>query len=262
MMGPLRFDADASRRTEATYLTPDVVEQRRRILAALELRPGERVLDVGSGPGFLAVDMAEPVGRTGYVCGVDVSDDMLGMARAREVPSGSAPVEFVSGGAEELPVDDASVDAVVSTQVMEYVPNVPKALAEIHRVLRPAGRVLVLDTDWDSIVWHSSDDQRMQRVLTAWADHLIDPHLPRTLGPSLAAAGFEVAAPWVLTLLNVGYRRETFSGGILEIMQAYLTGRDTITADDVHAWADDLRSLGERYFFSLNRYIFSATKPA
>jgi ubiquinone/menaquinone biosynthesis C-methylase UbiE len=262
MTGTLRFDAAASRRTESTYVTEDVVEQRRRILAALDLRPGERVLDVGSGPGFLAIEMAEVVGSTGHVQGVDVSDDMLTMARAREVTPGSAAVEFVGGGAEDLPVADASVDVAVSTQVLEYVADVPKALAEIHRVLRPGGRVLVLDTDWDSIVWHSSDAERMERVLVAWEEHLIDPHLPRTLGPALDAVGFEVATPWVLPLLNAGYRRETYSGGILEIMEAYLAGRDSIPADDVHAWADDLRSLGERYFFSLNRYIFCATKPA
>ncbi len=258
----LQFDAEASRRTEATYVTSDVVEQRRRILDALDLRPGERVLDIGSGPGFLAVEMAAAVGRGGHVRGVDVSDDMLRMARARQVPPDSAPVEFARGGAEQLPVPDGDADVAVSTQVLEYVPDVPRALAEIRRALRPGGRVLILDTDWDSIVWHSSDEERMQRVLTAWEEHLIDPHLPRTLRSALAAASFEVATPWVLPLLNVGYRPDTYSGGALEIMQAYLTGRDTIPADEVRAWADDLRSLGAGYFFSLNRYIFCAAKPA
>ena len=261
MTRTMQFDAEGSRRVEATYLMSDVVEQRRRTVDALDLQPGERVLDVGSGPGFLAVEIAAIVGRTGHVRGVDVSDDMLAMARSREIPPDAAPVEFVSGGAEQLPVEDASVDAVVSTQVLEYVPDIGRALAEIHRVLRPGGRVLILDTDWDSIVWHSSDRERMQRVLTGWEEHLVDPHLPRTLGPSLAAAGLDPATPWVLPLLNVGYRRETYSAGMLEIMQAYLTEQDTISVDEVRAWADDLRSLGDGYFFSLNRYIFIATKP-
>jgi hypothetical protein len=56
-------------------------------------------------------------------------------------------------------------------------------------VLRPGGRVLVLDTDWDSIVWRSSDEERMARVLAAWEQHLVDPHLPRTLRGSLERAG-------------------------------------------------------------------------
>jgi arsenite methyltransferase len=60
-------------------------------------------------------------------------------------------------------------------------------------VLRPGGRVLVLDTDWDSIVWRSGDDERMERVLAAWEEHLVDPHLPRSLKGSLERAGFEVA---------------------------------------------------------------------
>lgn len=258
----LQFDERAARRTEATYTTPDVIEQRRRVLAALELRPGERVLDIGSGPGLLAVEMAAAVGPGGHVLGIDVSDDMLALAAARDIPPGSAPVRFHRGGAERLPVLDASLDVVVTTQVLEYVTDVRQALRETHRVLRPGGRALVLDTDWDSIVWHSHDEQRMDRVLAAWEQHLVDPHLPRTLRGSLTAAGFDAAPPWVLPLLNVGYERATYSAGLLEIIVAYLTGRANVPDTELRAWAADLRGLGAEYFFSLNRYVFGATKPA
>ncbi|RWK77281.1 MAG: methyltransferase domain-containing protein, partial [Mesorhizobium sp.] len=77
----MEFDKDTSRKVEALYLTPDVVEQRCQVLRALQLREGERVLDVGSGPGLLAYDMAASVGRVGRVCGIDISDDMLAMSR-------------------------------------------------------------------------------------------------------------------------------------------------------------------------------------
>ncbi|HVE95644.1 MAG TPA: methyltransferase domain-containing protein [Pseudonocardiaceae bacterium] len=256
------YDADTSRRVEATYTTPDVIEQRRQVLGTLALQPGERVLDIGSGPGFLAVEMAAAVGPAGEVQGVDVSGSMLVLAEAREVSAGSAPVTFRRGGAEQLPVPNASFDVAVSTQVLEYVEDVPGALAEIHRVLRPGGRVLLLDTDWDSIVWHSEDDERMARVLVAWEEHLVDPHLPRTLGASLEAAGFDVAAPWVLPLLNTGYAPDTYSVGLLDIVAAFVSGRAGVSAEDVDAWAEDLRTLGTGYFFSLNRYVFCATKPA
>jgi arsenite methyltransferase len=72
----LQFDAEASRRVEATYLTPDVVEQRQAVLGALGLGPGERVIDIGTGPGLLAAEIAAAVGPDGLVCGIDISDSM------------------------------------------------------------------------------------------------------------------------------------------------------------------------------------------
>ena len=178
----LTFDAEAARQVEAIYLTDDVAQQRREVLRLLALAPGEPVLDVGSGPGLLAIDMAAAVGPTGRVCGIDVSDSMLALARARAVRPGSAPVEYRHGGADACRSRTASFDVAVSTQVLEYVPDIPAALAETSRVLRPGGRLLVLDTDWDSIVWHSHDPARMRRILMTWEQHLADPFLPRTLG--------------------------------------------------------------------------------
>jgi ubiquinone/menaquinone biosynthesis C-methylase UbiE len=262
MSAMLSFDAAAARRIEAVYLTPDVVEQRRVVLDALALRPGERVIDVGSGPGLLAVEMAAAVGPDGLVCGVDPSDSMLALATGRAAPAGAAPMEFRRGGADRLPAADAGFDAAVSTQVLEYVPDVPGALAEIHRVLRPGGRVAVLDTDWDSIVWHSGDRRRMERVLAVWEQHLADPHLPRTLRRSLERAGFDAAPPQVVPLLNVGFDPATYSAGLLEIVAGFVAGRDGLTAEVAEAWAAELRSLGPDAFFSLNRYLFLATRPA
>ena len=82
-MGGLQFDPEMSRQVEAMYTTSDVVEQRRIVRAALALRPGDRVLDVGVGPGLLAAEMAEEVGPTGRICGIDISDSMLAIARTR-----------------------------------------------------------------------------------------------------------------------------------------------------------------------------------
>jgi ubiquinone/menaquinone biosynthesis C-methylase UbiE len=269
-MTTLRFDADDSRRVEALYLTPDVAEQRREVLRQLAPAAGERVLDIGSGPGLLAGELAAAVGPTGQVYGVDLSPDMLALAQARDLPTGCAPVEYLAAGAQRLPYPDDAFDLAVSTQVMEYVPDVAAALAEAYRVLRPGGRLLLLDTDWDSIVWHSRDAGRMRRVLAAWDQHLVDPYLPRTLTSELRGAGFTVAAPRVLPMLNAGASAvaagdagpATYSAGLIDIVAAFVVHRDGLTATDVAAWAADLRSLGPDYFFSLNRYLFGATKPS
>jgi ubiquinone/menaquinone biosynthesis C-methylase UbiE len=255
----LNYSADNSRKLEAVYTTADVVAQRAAVLDTLAPRPGERVLDVGSGPGLLAAQLAAAVGPEGSVCGVDPSESMLAIAAAREPAAGSAPIELRRAAAERLPYPERTFDVAVSTQVLEYSNDVPGAIAEMFRVLRPGGRVLILDTDWDSIVWHSSDRGRMERVLAVWEQHLADPHLPRSLAGTLRDAGFEPARPQVLPLLNIGYEPATYSGGFIDIVEAFVADRDE--SADAKAWAEDLRALGERYFFSLNRYLFSAVRP-
>jgi len=249
----LQFDAETARRIEATYTTPDVVAQRQEVRRLLALRPGERVVDIGAGPGFLVAEMAAEGAR---VVAVDPSASMRELARARGVD-----FAIEDGSAEALPLPDGSVDAAVATQVLEYVPDVPGALAEIRRVLRPGGRVLLLDTDWDSVVWHSSDADRTRAVLAAWEEHLADPYLPRTLGGALREAGFAEVTPSVWPLFNAGADRGTFSNGLVPMIAAFVVGRRGVTAETAQGWVDDLAALGEATFFSINRYLFRARIP-
>jgi arsenite methyltransferase len=262
MGGMMEFDDDAARGLVAAYTTPDIVAQRTGVVASLRPEPGERVLDLGVGPGFLAAEIATEVGRQGRVCGVDISDDMLAIAATRDSGPDAATLELRRGSAEDLPYDDGSFDAVVSTQVLEYVPDVPRALTEVHRVLRPGGRVLILDTDWDSLVWRSPDAEVMSRVLVAWEEHLADPYLPRTLSRSLRDAGFDVERPSVVPLLNVGDPDNSFSGILTGLIATFLVGRHGFTRESADAWAASMRGLGADWFFSLNRYVFLATRPA
>ncbi len=260
MSSIIEFDEAAAKGVERIYKTPDVVAQRARFLEALALRPGERVLDVGVGPGLLAYDMANIVGEEGRVAGVDLSEAMVAMSRARcaEQPW----TDFRLADATKLPFDDECFEAVVSTQVYEYVPDVGAALAEASRVLRPGGRILILDTDWASVVWNTTDRARMRRVLDAWDEHLHDSHLPATLGKRLEDAGFRLQRREVIPLLNTSYHPHTYSFGILFAIQNFAAGRQGVTKEEADAWATDIRALGEagEYFFSINRYLFGAVK--
>jgi arsenite methyltransferase len=257
------FDDNASRKLEAAYLTPDVVQQRRATLRALTLRPGERVLDVGSGPGLLAAEIARVVGPAGHVTGIDISDPMLTLGQRRCADLDSAGrVSFAKADAAALPFAEASFDVAVSTQVYEYVADLSTALAELYRVLRPGGRALILDTDWDSIVWHATDPDLMRRMLDTWTQRFADPYLPRTLANQLRAAGFQVSHIDVLVLLNPEYDPNTFSAANGKIMADFAVTRGGVTRDQADAWMADLHRLGRegRYFFSLNRYLFLASR--
>jgi arsenite methyltransferase len=257
------FDQDASRKLEATYQTADVIAQRAATLQVLALEAGERVVDVGSGPGLLAAEMATQVGSDGRVIGLDLSDSMLTLSRQRyaDLAVGSC-LSFLKADAVRLPFADNMFDVAVSTQVYEYVPDVPAALAEVYRVLRPGGRVLILDTDWDSIVWAAGDEARMQRLLEAWVDRFADPHLPRSLTWQLQGAGFQVERREVLVLFNPEYDPDTYSVANGQIMADFAVAQGRMPREEAEAWMRDLQSLGSqgRYFFSLNRYLFLATK--
>jgi ubiquinone/menaquinone biosynthesis C-methylase UbiE len=257
-MSVLQFDEDGTRHLVRLYSTPDVVRQRAEVLALLAARPGERVLDVGSGPGFLVASLADAVGAGGAVRGVDRSAPMNAVARDL---LGSRPwARIDDGDAVELPYPDGAFDAAVSTQVYEYVADIPRALAELRRVLRSGGRALVLDTDWDSVVWHVADRERHRRVMAAWEEHLVHPHLPCTLPGQLRRAGFRVTSRHLIPLFNGRLEPNTFSALTIETIARFVTGRQGLTREDADAWVADLRERGaeDDYLFSVNRYCFLA----
>ena len=109
---------------------------------------------------------------------------MLALAAKR--CEGRSNCGFHEGDATALPVGDGDFDRVLSVQVLEYVADIPAALAELRRVLRPGGRLLLWDVDWATVSWHSADPGRMDRILRAWDEHLTHPALPRALSARCA----------------------------------------------------------------------------
>jgi len=114
-------------------------------LAVAGLHEGERVLDLGSGGGIDVLLSARRVGPSGFAYGVDMTDDMLTLARANAAKAGTANVEFRKGEIEDLPLPDAAVDVVISNCVINLSTDKPAVLAEMFRVLVPGGRIGITD---------------------------------------------------------------------------------------------------------------------
>src|SRR5438128_1154300 len=184
MSDGLQFNEETARKVEALYLTPNVVAQRGQVLGALKLRQGERVLDIGSGPGLLASEMAALVGRNGY----------------------------------------------------EYLADIRQALAELYRVTHPGGRVVVLDSDYGSLVIHTENEARMERVLGAWNEHFVHAGLPRTLSRQLRDAGFRVREREAIPMFNPEYRENTFAKGALDLMANFAVGRRGVSREEAEDW--------------------------
>jgi arsenite methyltransferase len=114
-------------------------------VAIAGIKEGEVVLDLGSGAGLDVFLAAERVGKTGRVIGVDMTPEMIAAATRHAAAGGYTNVEFRQGDIEAMPVEDNSIDLVISNCVLNLVPNKSKAFAEIHRVLKPGGRIAVAD---------------------------------------------------------------------------------------------------------------------
>jgi arsenite methyltransferase len=114
-------------------------------VAVSELHEGERVLDLGSGGGIDVLLSARRVGPSGFAYGVDMTDEMLDLARANAARAGALNVEFRKGNIESLPLPDAAVDVVISNCVINLSTDKPAVLAEMYRVLVPGGRIGIAD---------------------------------------------------------------------------------------------------------------------
>jgi arsenite methyltransferase len=256
----LAFDEKAASALEVLYGKRDVRRRRSLVHDAIAARPGERLLDVGCGPGFYVHELLERVGRDGHVSGVDTSAPMLAIA-ARRV-EGHENVELLEAPATALPFDPASFDGAISVQVLEYVDDVALALAELHRVLRPGGRLVVWDVDWETVSMHSADPQRMRRVLDAWDRHLVHRSLPATLAARLRDSGFRDISVAGHSFTTGEFTPDAYGASMVAVIENYLKGLDGFP-DEVHkAWADEQRALGERgeFYFACVQVCVSATR--
>src|SRR5213594_3024018 len=153
--------------------------------ALAELHPGETVLDLGSGGGIDVLLSAQRVGPTGKAYGLDMTDEMLALARANQRKAGVAHVEFLKGEIEHIPLPDASVDVIISNCVINLSADKRQVLGEAFRVLKPGGRFAVSD-----VVVRGEVPAEVRHSMELWVGCVAGAMLESEYREKLARAGF------------------------------------------------------------------------
>jgi arsenite methyltransferase len=205
--------------------------------ALADLKSGEVVLDLGSGGGIDVLLSARRVGPTGKAYGLDMTDDMLALARENQRKSGLTNVEFLKGEIENIPLPDNSVDVIISNCVVNLSGDKDKVIAEAFRVLKPGGRFAVSD-----VVTRGDIPAEIRRDVLLWVGCIAGALDERDFRNKLAAAGFEAIGVEPTRVYKVEDAREFLVGKGIDVdvlakqvegkfMSAFVRARKPATAE-------------------------------
>jgi ubiquinone/menaquinone biosynthesis C-methylase UbiE len=229
----------------------------------MEIQAGHRVLDLGCGPGSDTIALADLVGDTGQVHGVDFDPEMVEEANARAAAAGlDDRVLHRQADAAALPFDDDVFDSCRSERVFQHLPDPAAALAEMIRVTRPGGRIVVLDTDYGSVSIASEVPEVERRVAEHYQSMINSPFAARSLYRSFKTAGLDDVTVEALSLtiddLDVFSRTFLLDRVVREAEDA---GR--ITHDQSRRFHADLEHAAEidGFFASVHFLLVTGRKP-
>jgi SAM-dependent methyltransferase len=180
--------------------------------ALAELKPGETVLDLGSGGGIDVLLSARRVGREGKAYGLDMTDEMLALARDNQRKAGATNVEFLKGEIENIPLPDNSVDVIISNCVINLSADKDRVLREAFRVLKPGGRFAVSD-----VVTRGDVPDELRKDMLLWVGCIAGALDESDYRAKLAAAGFEAIGVEPTRVYKVEDAREFLSGKGLDV---------------------------------------------
>jgi len=256
----VRFDAKAARDTDRSYLDPEIVNQRLQTLRALALRAGDSVLDAGCGTGLLTEIMSAQVGDQGRVSGLDYSQDMLDLAEPRCRELGN--VDLHQGSVIGLPFDANTYDAASCIQTLLYVKEVDAAIGELYRVLKPGGRIGIIETDWHGLVTNSPDATTTRLMTDAWDATVSSPNLPPQLIPKLRSAGFSAIKAQAIPVLNDSHNSAGYGAGMVRYMAKNAVKQGVVKQQQADQWLAEIvgQATQQNFFFCVNRFLFTAAK--
>jgi SAM-dependent methyltransferase len=237
---------------------PSIQRLRAAAFDMLRTGRGDAVVDVGCGTGDVVRALASIVGAGGRVVGIDASWTMVVEAQRRIDASN---VELLVGDAERLDLEDATFDAALSERVLQHVSNPERAVAELARVTKPGGRIVVIDTDWGMHAVHGADPRLTARVVECWRDNAANGLSGRRLPSLLADAGLRDTAVLAETMTSIDQRRPTAAPFTTMATLAERCG--AITPGSGAEWLAQLADAGNhgRFFWAVTMFAAAGTRP-
>ncbi len=230
-------------------------------LDRLAPQPGETTVDIGSGTGEDVQLFAGRVGETGRAVGVEPSSRMRALAETRAREAGSRAI-FLDADAHDLPFEDATVDVVRSERVFQHLDDPERAASEVARVLRPGGRVAIIDSDWGSAIMHPGHPDVVRRLqVFMWGDWA-NPFSGRRLPRLLTMAGLTVD-PDIGSQATILPQQVAGAAPMIEHSTAGAVAEGAITADERATLLADLARAAQEGWAFVSVTVFSvvAVKP-
>jgi len=235
--------------------TEDIVVQNNKIINHLKILSGEKMLELGCGLGLFSRKLAKRVGSSGTVIGIDNSEMNISLANeSNKIPW----LSFIQGDAMNLDIKSSTIDALISIQLAEYLPDVDSFLSGAFRVLNDNGRAVIVTTDWKSLKW----SQWSSDFSSKWLKHCYNPVLHSQLREKLISAGFRFVDIDKFNISNHVYSPVYYSYWLSLVIQEYMSMKKFISVREGSEWVDTLvngHKLGQ-YYFGVDRYIFYASK--
>ena len=234
---------------------------KQQLIKLLDIQPGQQLLDVGCGVGQDTAEMATFVGDTGMVIGVDASQNMIAEAQ-RQYPDEVGNLHFEQQDVYHLKYDDNRFDRCFSNRVFQHLQEPRQALAEIIRVAKPGGKVLITDPDHDSLLIDSPYEEITQRVITFRRNSVQQGGIAHQMYRLFVEAGLTAVHTYPITLIWTGTEaRPRCTRLIYAVDAAQKHGTITVVeAQQLRTYLEDAVADG-RFFSAMTRFATIGTKP-
>lgn len=234
---------------------PDFVARRRRSYELLGLRAGARVADIGCGAGTAVLELATHVAPGGSSAGVDANEYLIRTGTDRAARAG-VDVAFYLGSVDALPFETASLQGYRAERLYQHLPQPALALAEARRVLAHGGRIVLVDQDWDALIFDSDDTATTRAMVRGFSNGILNGVIGRQYHRLLSDAGFADVKVYADACTSTSFAEYGF---FAELLAQTAEASGIVSSAAAAAWLADQRDRGQRGRFFMMMTHFLAT---